>query len=443
MEEKEKHAITILQAAMEQFSKLNPHCIQVFVQGQRFINQGDSSNKFYLIQEGTLRVFKVDPKGVEEHVDYRYPGTIIGETAILHRNEPRGASVEVVSEQAVVIGLNRNEIFSLFHKEPLLEKVMPELRKLWHKRSHETSQLLNGKIEVDHYPVSVLLGDIHGFSALGEDIFEEYLNAFLFDLIEKSEEISDYYLGSFTEQGDGFRIFFKDIEHETRAVNCALELKKLFLQLREIWVDYDNSFEKIGLGIGVCTDHMSIRRRVKPSAKENERKNERILSHSISVAAAISKYRDSSSDVQVWVDENTKSALPTHKYEISKSDKKPLEKLAAKYTLYEIKSTPITPNTQVKEFLNNDGFMTPSQHSSTICDALLDGYRTKLQLEIMVKHHLNQNLNQIAEGENMLHLVFNLVEWAERKGMVKQLIKSALADNPYNSKLMKLMKLYE
>jgi hypothetical protein len=70
-----------------------------------------------------------------------------------------------------------------------------------------------------------------------------------------------------------------------------------------------------------------------------------------------------------------------------------------------------------------------------IYDALLDGYRTTKQLEIMMKLELNKNLYEVAEGENVGEVVFSLIIWAERTGKLNKFLQAAISHNPHNVRL--------
>lgn len=64
--------------------------------------------------------------------------------------------------------------------------------------------------------------------------------------------------------------------------------------------------------------------------------------------------------------------------------------------------------------------------------ALLSAFPSPFKLRQMVKIRLGESLNQIAGGENLAEMVFNLIEWAEAKGRVKELIIKAYEDTPGN-----------
>lgn len=73
-----------------------------------------------------------------------------------------------------------------------------------------------------------------------------------------------------------------------------------------------------------------------------------------------------------------------------------------------------------------------------IQDALLDGYSSRDELRMMVRVELNENLDAIADGENLRVLVFNLLSWAEQTDQVDELVQGALNQNPGNAALAQL-----
>ncbi len=75
-----------------------------------------------------------------------------------------------------------------------------------------------------------------------------------------------------------------------------------------------------------------------------------------------------------------------------------------------------------------------------IQDALLDGYRTKDELAMMVFVRLEQNLEAITVGANLRVIIFNLVSWAAQTDRVDDLIQGASDYNPDNEVLQQIAK---
>lgn len=68
-------------------------------------------------------------------------------------------------------------------------------------------------------------------------------------------------------------------------------------------------------------------------------------------------------------------------------------------------------------------------------DALLDAYRSKKDLEPLVRFGLGKNLHEIDDGKNLKATVFDLLEWAEAKGRTMELVRAAVNDAPQNPAL--------
>ena len=78
------------------------------------------------------------------------------------------------------------------------------------------------------------------------------------------------------------------------------------------------------------------------------------------------------------------------------------------------------------------------QQIRRIQDALLDGYSSRDELRMMVRVELDENLDAIADGENLRVLVFNLLSWAEQTDQVDELVQGASNYNPGNAALAQL-----
>jgi CRP-like cAMP-binding protein len=327
------NAFESLRAAISSFGESHPAAIRRFSIGQRVINQNAISDECFLIKQGTVSILVKDSSSdSEKQVALRFEGDLIGETAFLQRNAPRTASVQVITQNATLIRLTRHEIFGLLRENPALHDAVTLLWELAASRLDETQQILDGRITAESRVMSVLLADIHNFSTLGEATWEEQSNSFLFDFIEKSHDTAASYKGKFEDQGDGFKILFRDSSHADRSVACASEIADSFSRFRTIWSQRNDAFESIGLGIGICTDCMSIRKREGSLQAEG-----RILSHSINIAAAISKQRTVPSDIDIYIDNNTFSIINKNDYEIAGPQQKWLEKLGRLCSIYRIR----------------------------------------------------------------------------------------------------------
>jgi hypothetical protein len=68
-------------------------------------------------------------------------------------------------------------------------------------------------------------------------------------------------------------------------------------------------------------------------------------------------------------------------------------------------------------------------------DALLAAFPAAQDLQQMVRFGLDENLSAIAGGSALSDIVFNLIQWAEARGRVGDLVAAALEANPRNPAL--------
>jgi hypothetical protein len=77
-------------------------------------------------------------------------------------------------------------------------------------------------------------------------------------------------------------------------------------------------------------------------------------------------------------------------------------------------------------------------HKKQLQDALIDAFRRKSSLRQMVLYSLDENLDAIADGDNLSDIVFELIEWADSCGRLLELTKGACDSNPGNSQLKEI-----
>jgi S-DNA-T family DNA segregation ATPase FtsK/SpoIIIE len=70
--------------------------------------------------------------------------------------------------------------------------------------------------------------------------------------------------------------------------------------------------------------------------------------------------------------------------------------------------------------------------------ALLNAFRSKEDLSMMLRHQLDLTLDHVASGSTLAGLIHNLVAWAETHGKVHALIEAAVAENSGNPSLQQL-----
>ncbi len=101
--------------------------------------------------------------------------------------------------------------------------------------------------------------------------------------------------------------------------------------------------------------------------------------------------------------------------------------------LSQVGNTPLLQQLESERSLNFTG-----KERKKIFDAIISAYPIKINLEMMVNFELEEKLDAIAGGENIQEIVFNLIEWAESNGKLKQLVKAAHESNPGNTELKKI-----
>jgi hypothetical protein len=82
--------------------------------------------------------------------------------------------------------------------------------------------------------------------------------------------------------------------------------------------------------------------------------------------------------------------------------------------------------------------LTGKQHKS-LCKALKSAIQEKETLERMMLYELKEKLCNIPKANTYPALIFNLVEWAESKGKIRQLVIAASLENPGNSLLQQFV----
>ncbi len=70
-----------------------------------------------------------------------------------------------------------------------------------------------------------------------------------------------------------------------------------------------------------------------------------------------------------------------------------------------------------------------------LSEAIISAYPSKTKLKMMVSYQLDKNLDAIAGGDDLTEIVFSLIEWAESRGKLENLIEAAGKENPGNPDL--------
>lgn len=90
--------------------------LRTFRKGQAIFFEGDEAEGFFLIAEGTVKIFKINPSGKEHILHIFGSGEPIGEVAVFH-GRPFPASAEALSEGSVLM-IRRRDFVELIRRHP-------------------------------------------------------------------------------------------------------------------------------------------------------------------------------------------------------------------------------------------------------------------------------------------------------------------------------------
>jgi CRP/FNR family transcriptional regulator len=110
-----------------------------FNKGEIIFSEGDEGDGFYLVVEGTVKVFKLSPDGKEHILHLFSSGRIFGEVPVF-AGEHFPASAEAIAESRVLF-FPRTAFLALIQKSPVL--AMKMLADLSHKLRLFTTQIEN------------------------------------------------------------------------------------------------------------------------------------------------------------------------------------------------------------------------------------------------------------------------------------------------------------
>jgi class 3 adenylate cyclase len=290
----EKHHLSdyeVLQHKIADYADKHRSCRLVVANGERIIKKGDRAEHLFLLEEGNLIIDDETGRPREEK-ELKYPGSIVGEAAVVGSNRRRTASVYVYSAQARLVRMSREAILDLVAYDSHFETALQYLVKLHASRLEKIAIYCGHGVDINTDQCTVLMGDIHGYTRLSEMVTDEMACPFRFKFTEQSYETATRNKGFFEDQGDGYKVFFRGPDHAVRAMTCALELKWHYAELVEEFARYDDAFKEIGLGIGLASDNFTVV--TKPNRAE------KILGHSINIAAALCKLRDVPNEIRIY-----------------------------------------------------------------------------------------------------------------------------------------------
>ncbi|MFO7633731.1 MAG: SUMF1/EgtB/PvdO family nonheme iron enzyme [Caldilinea sp.] len=84
--------------------------------------------------------------------------------------------------------------------------------------------------------------------------------------------------------------------------------------------------------------------------------------------------------------------------------------------------------------------MLSNAQNKQLLEALLSAFPSRDELRMMVKLELDVNLEEVAGGDRLRIVTFNLVTWAQRTGRIDDLVSGALAQNSGNPPLQQFVR---
>jgi len=281
----------VLQRKIAEYADTHRSTRLVIAKGERIIKKGDVAADLFLLEDGNLIIDDETGRPSEEK-ELKYQGSIVGEAAVVGSNRRRTASVYVYSSQARLVKMSRQAILDLAAYDKDFEKALHYLYRLHASRLEKVALYCGPGVKINTEQCTVLMGDIHGYSRLSEKVTDEMACPFRFKFTNQSFEIASSNRGIFEDQGDGYKVIFRGPDHINRGLLCSLDMQKQFAHLIAEFAQYDDTFREVGLGIGLCTDDFTVL--TKPDGMQ------KILGHSINIAAALSKCRESLDESKIY-----------------------------------------------------------------------------------------------------------------------------------------------
>jgi CRP-like cAMP-binding protein len=108
---------------------------RVLQPGTKIFNRGDPGDSFWIIQSGSVRVFRSDNEGLEITLSRLGPGQSFGEMALL-TGEARSASVETLEETRALV-LTKEHFDQVLRSHPEVSLTFIKQLSSWLKRDEQ------------------------------------------------------------------------------------------------------------------------------------------------------------------------------------------------------------------------------------------------------------------------------------------------------------------
>jgi CRP/FNR family transcriptional regulator, dissimilatory nitrate respiration regulator len=97
----------------EQLDRVSRHALRVKLdEGQWLFSQGDPAERFYLVQKGQIRLFRLSPEGAEKVIEIVSPGQTFAE-ALMFLNAPRYPVCAAALEASELIAIDARDFAAM------------------------------------------------------------------------------------------------------------------------------------------------------------------------------------------------------------------------------------------------------------------------------------------------------------------------------------------
>lgn len=122
-------------------------CMKRFEKGQHIFYEKESTGMLYILLEGLVSIYKLNPLGEKKVIFVYGPGSMLNEALL--QETPAAASCEV-REDAQVLVLTRERLWSLMERDPALTRAVVQsmslkIRRLYHQLKNTTNALSGEK----------------------------------------------------------------------------------------------------------------------------------------------------------------------------------------------------------------------------------------------------------------------------------------------------------
>jgi hypothetical protein len=124
---------------------LSSTCVHTFAPAAAIVREGEPGTSLFLIENGTVEVHTVDPKGGRVMLAELGPGEFFGEVAVL-TGRPRTATI-IAKEAVTVIEISRENLERIVAAHPEVRDV---LERFYQQRAHATVEAMLSHLRRSH-----------------------------------------------------------------------------------------------------------------------------------------------------------------------------------------------------------------------------------------------------------------------------------------------------